>query len=90
MKTNRDEPIARAILPEVMFVPDIALALRVGENTARKAVLRGDLGPFLRLGRRVAVLRESFLAALERRQEVPRPHLVQGDERAPEERSRDE
>jgi len=61
----------RGVLPEVMFVPDVALALAVKPSAARKAILRGDCGPYLRLGRRLAVRRESFLATLAAREVLP-------------------
>ncbi|MEZ6010109.1 MAG: hypothetical protein R3F05_20430 [Planctomycetota bacterium] len=72
-----DHPIPphfrRATLPEILFSPDLALALGgVTPSAARRAVLRGECGPYLRLGRRIAVRREAFLAALaEREQEAP-------------------
>ena len=63
--------IRRAALPEILFIPDLSLAIGVTESAARKAVLRGECGPFVRIGRRLAVLRESFLAALAEREEKP-------------------
>ena len=76
MRKKQNEPVhgdavRRAALPEVLFVPDLALALGVSASAARKAILRGACGPYLRLGRRLAVLRESFMAALEARQVSP-------------------
>jgi hypothetical protein len=65
------ETVQRAALPQVMFVPDLAIALQVGASAARRAVIRGDCGPFLRLGRRIAVRREAFLAALAAREIDP-------------------
>ena len=71
------ETVRRAALPEILFIPDIALALLASESTARRAVLRGDCGPYLRIGRRLAVRRDSFLEALETREIDPiRPRLV--------------
>jgi len=62
----------RAALPEVLFVPDMALALGgITESAARRAVLRGECGPFLRIGRRLAVRRDAFLAALAARESSP-------------------
>ena len=62
----------RAALPEVLFVPDLALALGgVTESAARRTVLRGECGPYLRIGRRIAVRREAFLAALAGREQHP-------------------
>jgi hypothetical protein len=62
----------RAALPEVLFTPDIRAALRLAtDGAARRAVRRGDCGPYLRLGRRLAVRRESFLRALASREIDP-------------------
>lgn len=62
----------RAALPEILFVPDLALALGgVSHRSARRAVLHGDCGPFLRIGRRLAVRRESLLEALRAREIQP-------------------
>ena len=58
------DTVRRAALPEVMFVPDVALALQVSFPTARLCIRRGDCGPHFRIGRKLAVLRESFLDAL--------------------------
>lgn len=63
--------VIRAALPEVMFVPDIGAALRLGPAATRRAVLRGACGPYVRIGRRLAVLRTSFLDALARQQTTP-------------------
>lgn len=57
--------LRRAALPEILFVPDLRLALGgVSESTVRRAVLRGACGPYVRLGRRLAVRREALLAHL--------------------------
>jgi hypothetical protein len=70
------EAVLRAAPPEVLFLPDIAIVLQIGRSTARRAVLRGQLGPYIRVGRRIAVLRTSFLDALAaREQAVPSPPL---------------
>jgi len=60
--------IQRAALPELMFVPDIALALRCTHSTARTSLRKGECGPFIRIGRRRAVLRDTFFEALRQRQ----------------------
>lgn len=72
--------LCRAALPEVMFVPDIALALRCGPSTARTALRAGACGPTIRLGRRIAVLRESFLDALRDRARPGSPLRALRDE----------
>ena len=61
--------VRRAALPEILFIPDIGLALDISQSAARKAVLRGDCGPSFKVGRRHAVLRDTFLAALSDRAE---------------------
>lgn len=68
--------VRAADLPLLLFVPDIAAATRVRESAARKAVLRGDYGAYLRLGRRLALRRETFLAALKAREIDPRRRRV--------------
>jgi hypothetical protein len=73
---QHENAVARAALPELMFIPDVAVALCVGKPAARRLVLRGDCGPYIRVGRRLAVLRESFLQALESRQELPGPRML--------------
>jgi len=64
--------VRRAALPEILFVPDVGLAFGLVLSAARKAILRGDCGPYLRIGRRLAVRRESFLAALRGQEIDPR------------------
>lgn len=60
--------VHRAALPEVMFVADVAVALQLSPSSVRRAVLRGECGPYFRVGRRLGVRRESFLNALARRE----------------------
>lgn len=60
--------VRRAALPEVLFVPDLAEVLCRGQASTRRAVRRGDCGPYIRVGHRLAVLRTSFLGALASRQ----------------------
>jgi hypothetical protein len=63
--------VRRACLPEILFVPDVALALQIGRPTARRMILAGECGPFMRVGRRLAVRRESLLRALAEREIHP-------------------
>lgn len=65
--TSHHETVFRAGLPQVLFVDDLALALRCSPSTARRLIRQGLCGPHLRVGRRLAVLRASLLAALEAR-----------------------
>ena len=61
---HRDD-VRRAVLPEILFVPDVRLALGYrSETAARRAIVSGTCGPYLRLGRRLAVRRESLLQSL--------------------------
>lgn len=71
MATQHVDTVRRAALPQVMFVRDIGLALQLGPDAARRAILRGDCGPFFRVGRRLALRRDSFLAALASREQDP-------------------
>jgi hypothetical protein len=59
-------------LPVILFIPDVARVTQVAQSAARKAVLRGRYGAHLRLGRRLAVLRSTFLKALQRQEVAPR------------------
>lgn len=78
MANDLRHPYLRAALPEVLFVPDLALALGgLTPSATRRAVLRGDCGRFVRLGRRLAVRREAFLDALAAREVDPTPTPVQ-------------
>lgn len=67
MATNYAVHVHRAALPELLFIPDLALALQCSPTAARRAIRRGECGPHVRLGRRYAVLRATFIDALERR-----------------------
>ena len=63
-------------LPEVCFVPDLSAAFgREGKGmhagAVRRLILRGDLGPYGRLGRRLYVLRASLLQHLAERAALP-------------------
>lgn len=59
----------RADLPEVLFVQDLCAVLGgISPSAARRAVHRGECGPYLEIGRRLAVLRDSFLSALRERE----------------------
>ena len=79
MVTNHVDTVRRAALPQILLVPDIGLALQLSNHGARRAILRGECGPYFRVGRRLAVLRESFLAALTSRQEGPGPRRIGED-----------
>lgn len=72
---QHQEALRRAILPEVCAAEDVAVALRVRVSAARKRMLSGDCGPCCRMGRRLVILREDFLAAIRARSagNVPPP-----------------
>ncbi len=62
------EVLKRARLPEVLLVEDVAIALKLTPRSARQALKRGDFGPFCRQGRKIMILRGTFIAAIEERQ----------------------
>ena len=79
----------RAALPEVLLAEDVALVRDCSLATARRAMRSGDCGPVGRFGRRLYVLRSTFLLAIaERASKVPltaaagqaRLRLVEGEE----------
>ncbi len=74
-KTPPNETARRATLPEVLLSEDVATVLKITPSSARRLIREGRLGPFVRLGRRLAIRKETFL-----------DHLACG-ERSPEERS---
>jgi hypothetical protein len=81
-------PYLRAALPEVLLVPDLAAVLGgLTPSATRRAVLRGDFGPFVRIGRRLAVRREALLDALAARELDPaathHPRVLRDDRREP-------
>lgn len=80
MSIYRDD-VRRAAPPAVLLSEDVQtiLGLRT-RSAAARLMATGDLGPPIRLGRRWAVLRESFLAALQARagQREARMHALSG------------
>jgi len=63
--------LLRSALPEVCWVPDLALVLQVAKSTARRLVKSGALGQYGRLGRRIYCRRATLLAALAEREVAP-------------------
>jgi len=58
--------LQRAVLPEVLLAPDVSQLMGgVTDSAARRAILRGAFGPYVRIGRRLAVLRSSLLSHLQ-------------------------
>lgn len=63
----------RAALPEVLLMRDLALALSMTASATRRLVMRGEVGPYTWIGRRIVVRREAFLKALAEREVCPVP-----------------
>lgn len=61
---NYQLAVARAVVPEVLLAPDVAVALDIPTEHAQRCVMGGRLGPFFFIDGRPAILRETFLAAL--------------------------
>jgi hypothetical protein len=61
----------RGLLPEVLLSEDVAAVLKIGVPAARRVIRSGVCGPHIRLGRRLAVRRVAFLAALAERETQP-------------------
>lgn len=62
----------RTDLPAVMLAEDVARVLGLkSASAARRAILRGECGPYLRRGRRLLLRREAFLAAFREREVDP-------------------
>ena len=53
-------------LPPILLVEDMARIFRLTLGAARKMILRNDCGPFVRIGRRLAIRREVFLEHVKR------------------------
>ena len=73
-----ESTVRRAALPEVLFAPDIALALGIPEADAERCVAEGRLGPSFLIGGRPAVLRDSFLKHLAQEARTPPSREVVG------------
>jgi hypothetical protein len=61
------DSLRRAALPELLFAPDIALAVQLPEETAEAYAAEGRFGPCLFVQGRVAVLKDHFIEALRAR-----------------------
>lgn len=59
------------LLPDLARVEDVGALLGMTVSGARRLILRGGLGPFVRVGRRIILRRESILAALREREVDP-------------------
>ena len=58
--------------PPLIFVEDLVGVLGgLTPGAIRRLILRGTFGPFLRIGRRLALRKASFLASLEAREVRP-------------------
>lgn len=65
------EAIRRTFLPFLLFVPDVAQVLQTSEQAAHAAILQGTCGPYVFVGERLAVRRDSFLATLAANEVAP-------------------
>jgi hypothetical protein len=63
-RTPHDEAVRRAALPEVMFSPDIALAVQLQLEVVEAQAPCGHFGPCFYVDGRVAVLRDDFLETM--------------------------
>jgi hypothetical protein len=63
--------LLRSALPEVCWIPDLALVLQVTPSSARRLVQSGALGQYGRLGRRIYCRRATLLTALAEREVAP-------------------
>ena len=68
---GRDEHLSALEDPILLFVDDLSDILKLTRGAVRKAIQRGEFGPYLYIGRRLAVRRESFVAALKAREIAP-------------------
>lgn len=59
--SNYEDVLRRHALPEVLFPPDISLALNIPEHEADERARGGCFGPRFFVAGRVAVLRQDFL-----------------------------
>lgn len=55
----------------LLFVDDLCAILKLTAGAIRKALHRREFGPYLHIGRRLAVRRESLLATLKAREITP-------------------
>jgi hypothetical protein len=71
--------LGRVVLPEILFASDVARALALqSSSAARRVILAGRAGPYVRIGRRLAVRRASFLAHLQTTEIVATPSAPGG------------
>lgn len=71
-----DTAVRRALLPEILFSDDVAIALRLSPTAARKALAAGRFGRPFRIGQRLAIRREALLETLEALESAPPPLRV--------------
>lgn len=68
-----DTHSAPAVLAEVLDLGAVAAAFGMTRSGARRAVIRGDFGPYFNVGRRIFLRRESMLEAVKAREVTPTP-----------------
>lgn len=71
--SNADEAVLRGLLPEVLFLPDLAPALGVGTTSAARRLIVDGGCPHCYVGRRLAVRRTALLEWIEERERVAVP-----------------
>lgn len=72
---------AGLLSPPWLTPADVRAAFRLRtESGARKAILRGDFGPYVRRGRRLYVLKESLLAHLHAQRVDPLAGRAEGSQ----------
>lgn len=75
-----DPQVVRAAPPEIIFPKDMAVILYLSETEAKDAIQSGQCGPYVTICGKVAVLRESFLAFLEKSSHAPGPRAIEPQE----------
>jgi len=66
------QTLRRAALPEILFDEDVSLALQIEQPEAHRRISSGELGPFLDLDGRPALLLKTFLEQLKSQQVTAR------------------
>lgn len=64
---------AAAPVADVLDLGALAALFGMTRSGARRALLRGDLGPYFTVGRRLFVRRAAMLAAVQAREVTPQP-----------------
>lgn len=65
---TRAKALLRALPPEILTPSDIGVILGIHPAAVRERIVAGDFGPHFRVGRRLFLRRDVFLAALAARE----------------------